>query len=242
MNVMLRILPASAVLAAGTVSLFLFGRKKHQPPPPERFRSLLFADQALDDFLSNPSTRSARHGAWEILKSARVLISGGKLEQAKAELRKAIEQPDVPTRIKLWAWGALRSLGEQPEAAAAEEVQGLVVEIPTEDLVDTVAVYTGGAVHFVDRAGRIAVSDKADGAVAGLSTSMLEFIKPAIGSLIQTSDHPQPGTEKVFFTALTFAGARYGTAPIEELKNGKHPFSPLYVISLELMKAMAELA
>src|SRR5437868_223406 len=98
MTSLLKVVGPGALLVFAAVSFFMLGRRKVQPPPPERFRALLFADQALDDFLSNPATRSARHGAWATLKSARVLISNGKTDEARAELRKALEQSDVPAR------------------------------------------------------------------------------------------------------------------------------------------------
>ena len=231
---------ATGVISATVVAvIFVLNRKRPRVATPERFRALLFADQALEDLVSNPTTSSARHPAWATFGNARALVSAGRIEEARAQLKVLLEETTLPTRIQLWAWGALRSIGEQPPDSAAHAAQGAVIEIPQPFGVDTFAVYSGGAVRYVSAGGQIVTRDTPDDATRAQADEILQFLTSVTPSMIETSEHPEPGTDKVYVTVLTFSGTRYASAPLRELQERKHPFSKVYFTSAEIIERLA---
>lgn len=239
MNDMVKYGLAGALAVAAVASIFLFNRKSLKAATPERMRALLFANQALEDLISNPTTVSAQHPAWAVLKSSRALIEAGEVEEARAQLRGLIEDAALPTRIRLWGWGALRSMGDVPPESAAAEVQGAVVEIPQAIGIDTLAVYAGGTLRYIAASGNFISRDTPDDATRAQAQELLNFLTSVAASLIATTDHPEPGIDKVYVTALTFAGARYASAPLKELQERRHPFSKVYLIATELIERVA---
>lgn len=59
----------------------------------------------------------------------------------------------------MWAWTALRALGERPSAMHEGEVLGVVVEVPVDEGVDVLAAYADGRVRFLGSAGQIVVRE-----------------------------------------------------------------------------------
>ena len=85
----------------------------------------------------------------------------GKGEEAKQTLRQLTGAADVEARIKLWAWTALRSLGEQPDQKTAAQVLGVVFEVPIPEQTgfDVLAAYADGSVHYINYSGKAAIWD-----------------------------------------------------------------------------------
>jgi hypothetical protein len=138
---------------------------------------LLFADQELEIVLLevevDPTTPVyvARAQFWEgnFTEAANLAAGGpepwGSLLAGAARIRAGADGKRVllalaedvwkEPRVRLWAWAALRKLGEKPSAVHKTELLGFIVEIPMKDSLDVLAVYADGAVRFLGHAGQV---------------------------------------------------------------------------------------
>lgn len=113
------------------------------------YKNLLFVDQSLKELVT------LYNAPYDAFTEAYEYILNGRLEEANRILRTILDQP-VEIRGKLWAWKALRGLGNSPPLDIRDEVHGVVFEIPTNNWVDTLAVYSDGRVRYLN--GNVGVS------------------------------------------------------------------------------------
>src|SRR5690349_15588199 len=125
---------------------------------------MLFADQDLSEVLmeaefpSGSKLDAARARMWEgdveettalakgaeepwasfVIALARANAGGAPQPQLRAVAEDAFAEP----RARLWAWTALRKLGEKPAPVFAQEVLGCVVEVPVDGGLDVLAAYS----------------------------------------------------------------------------------------------------
>jgi hypothetical protein len=203
----------------------------HQPGPTSlephalaTLRDLVFADQDLDQVvaLQKDSPVDDAASPWPHLASA-ARLRGDDPESAVAELEEVLELPGVETRVQLWTWTALRALGVSPDAASADVVQGVVVEMPAGGDHDTLAVFRDGTMRYFDHAGRAVFWDAHEGASTADTAALVA--KPialaegmsagARGPLSAGRPPVEAGTVRVTF--LAFGGSRRCEAPAGRL-------------------------
>lgn len=114
---------------------------------PTLVRALLYGDVPLTEWraasVDDVSLRfQAAAAAWnsDPLRVREILES---LTQDRA----------LDSRDSLQAWSALRQLGIQPDAVEAAFVLGVVVDIPTNGGLDTLAGYADGSVRYINYSG-----------------------------------------------------------------------------------------
>lgn len=128
------------------------------------------------------------------------------------------EQPDVrvvtaiaqdaneESRVRLLAAHWLRSQG-QP--APASGVLGVVVEVPLEGGLDTLAAYADGRVRYINHTGRLAVFEGAPEDVAQQARLLVaEAIPAAAKATPSTQRGPRPPAGTVRFSYLATEGVR----------------------------------
>ena len=65
----------------------------------------------------------------------------GKAERAKLLLLEVTGNSTVETRVLLWSWTALRCLGIRPKSKDADEIRGVVIQVPMGKGIDVLAAY-----------------------------------------------------------------------------------------------------
>ena len=254
--------PAPRAAPAGTPRAAASGQA---PDLGGGLKAMLFAEQPLEDELASlapysPEVKDALallekgdcEGAkarlkekapteypWSLLL-AHVRAScgdrAGAIELLTAHLAATKEQAH-PT---LQTWGWLRKLGAEPEAEAASQVLGLVVEIGYAEGADTVAAYADGSSRLFGRQGgaslgqekRPAVQEAARRAI-GVAASLAASAKPV------TARAPvDPGV--VRFTFLTPGGPLVSECNSDDLKAGTSPLLPLFTAAAELERLKAQ--
>lgn len=197
-------------------SLFLFfagcSPKQPKPYPPniQKFKETFFADQKLAELVAGISQTETTNAndPWPILAKASENIESGQNEEAKAALRKVLNIPGLEARLYLWTWVALRSLGEKPNSDEADQPQGVVVEVPIEDGIDTIAAFADGSARYVNYAGKAIIWDLHDKQIDELVKSLVESAEPLVASSkFSTAQKPLSGG-KERITILTYAGNR----------------------------------
>ena len=234
---------AGLLVTFGTVYALFFHRRQDLRPatiPFGEFRSMLFATQPLEELVvdEEPKTRAFQPQTWKMLRQAQALIDQGKKYHAIELLEKILLVPRLETRIQLWTWNALRSLDRHPPEDVALAVQGVIFEIPVETGLDTLAVYVDGSVRYVDHSGKVLIWDRGVDEVAALSMGLIGLVSPLNSTLVLTDQNPMPTSDRIYVTTLSFTGTRYGGARLEELKNRRHQFAPMFAAALELMRVL----
>jgi hypothetical protein len=97
-----------------------------------RFTQLLFADQTLDDLLTSLDKQAATDGAWILLREAAEHLRQGETGRATEVLLEVTSNPKMATRILLWSWATLRCLGVHPKSYEADDIKGVVIQVPME--------------------------------------------------------------------------------------------------------------
>ena len=116
---------------------------------PESDRSLLYADELLAELQTTVKGTPKDENDWlALLRNAYKSSQSGDKNAAIDDLQRIVKQPNGESRIQLWAWNALRDLGEKPDMLTEKVIQGVVLEIPSNGAVDTMAVYRDGRARY----------------------------------------------------------------------------------------------
>lgn len=171
----------------------------------ERYRELLFVDQTLEEIIAVRDPNAAP----DDLDSALGHIREGRKEEAKKLLRKVLTDQNAEIRQKLWTWKALRALGEKPPPGSADEVHGVVLEVPVDGWSDTLGAYSDGRVRYVNGKQGVLIWEVPDDEHIGpLVKSLLDAARPLVKKSRLLEKHLPPAEGVYRVTVLTFGGLR----------------------------------
>jgi hypothetical protein len=188
------------------------GSQKHAPLYSmrlERVKATLFADQKLQEVvnLPQPPPGTPQADNWDLLLKAVEDVQAGKAEQAKQGLRSLLTLTNLETRVRLWAWTALRGLGEGPDPALANKIQGLVVEVPAGTSVDTLAVYADTSIRYINNGTEsVQVLEKPSRQTADVIKKMFTVGESLLASAPLMTNRPPLLAREKRLTLLTFGG------------------------------------
>lgn len=251
----LRILLAVLVLPLAFVSCGLSQEKKSpntnmnkenaqtNQSSNDEFKNLLFADQSLEEIAANFKIEStpAKDNFAHYFALALDNVHKGKTEEAKKNLKYTLTIPNVETRVQLWAWKALRQLGEKTTANEALEVRGVVIEVPMENGYDILAVYPDGQVRYINYTGKIAVWDAPDDRFKSSINNILESAKPFVNKTSASEKHKAVKSGFVQISILTFGGIYQTEAKLEDI-NENSPLYPFLANGGQIIGGLAEVA
>jgi hypothetical protein len=209
-------------------------------------RDLVFADQDLDDVvaLQKDSPVDDPASPWPRLATAARLRREDP-EAAEAELEQVLALPGLETRVQLWTWTALRQLDALPDEESADVVQGVVMEMPADGGVDTLAVFRDGTMRYFDHAGKAVFWDARRGA-SGAGTA--ELVRKPIalaeqmkvedrGPIVETRPPWPPGSLRVSF--LAFGGVRQRETRADALREDD-PLAPFMKAASAIMQTVRQ--
>jgi hypothetical protein len=253
---MIKVSKACVVIASAAFVL-VFAACKSNPVPgstpapiasPEtidQFTVLLFADQSLEEITKSVDTTSSASAGppWSLFTSALSASRGGKTEDAKNNLKQVLAMPNVESRVQLWAWKALRELGERPPADVADKVQGVVCELHNQSGVGTMAAYADGRARWVGGEGNVIGWEAPgnDAEINGLVGELLRSTEPLVRTAPLSDKHktPEPPLDHFRVSILTFAGIRVVEVFGPEIDEG-HPVASVLTNSVKLLDALAK--
>ncbi|MCC7537179.1 MAG: hypothetical protein IT379_13235 [Deltaproteobacteria bacterium] len=225
------------------------------------FVDLLFADQDLDELLVHVELAPlsplfvARSRLWEgRLAEAKELASAvtddvlAPLVVAHAEQRAgdvagaaktllALDVPTVDTRMRLWAWRALRDLGVAPPPETARELLGVVIQVPMRTGLDALAAYADGSARYASHAGGVVVHEpggRIDTAVAEVLYAA-EHLTARPTAVRNRAPIPR---ERIRFTALSRLGLHAMEVGAETFEDAQHPLGKLFFVASRLLVAL----
>jgi hypothetical protein len=202
-------------------------------------KSLLFADQSLDELLKGDKVKKDAdpNDPWARMKHATILNHQGKKQEAAAELHAALAIPDLETRTKLWIWNGLRQLGEQPDPSDADKVLGFIVEVPTNGGIDTLAFYDDGSARYINYTSAMGIWEGLQEPELGLGRSVLTSAQRAVSEVPLIPHRSQATVKTLRITLLTMKGLRQG----EVTKSSSAALNETFKASVRLLVALVEL-
>ena len=172
-------------------------------------KNLLYADQSLEELLaiSEPPQSPPPNDPYVLFASS---VKASSTDEARDHLKQVLALADPETRIQLWAWKALRRLGEQPPRDVADKVQGVVCELHNEAGVGTLAVYRDGRARWFGGKGKVILYETpgADAEITGIITTLLKAAEPLVKAAPLSDKHQtsEPEMEHFRVTILTYNG------------------------------------
>lgn len=222
----------------------LFKKKKSEPPQPQPFaeiREMLFGDVPLERW--RPADGAAHEGPWAAFDEARSALSRNDRASTEQTLRQLLSSPDLESRQRLQAWHVLRQIGVQPDAAEAKQVLGVVLEVPLDAGLDTLAAYRDYGARFISHGGKMIVWETRDPQIDACIDELLaagQRVADVIGPWLEPRRGP-PAQGDVRLNLLTPSGLHFGEGPFEVLSRDGMG-GPLIAAGTRLMQALIERA
>jgi hypothetical protein len=210
-----------------------------EPSPYEDYKRLLFADETLEELANRYSPESGI--LFEPFYQAYNHTQQGESLQAIEVLQAFAAQPDTELRARLWAWNALRDLGIKP-TVRAQDVQGVVLEIPAENAIDTLAVYADGHIRFVSYLGGIFnwEEDLHDDLVP-LALAVIAAAQPFSGQSEPIDQHLPENPAVVRASLLTYGGIYVVESSYVSAMRGSGTLAPILDAAAALITAIVNL-
>lgn len=203
--------------------------------PLAEFRELFFGD-----FPAARVATLATDGPPATLGAAMARARSGDRAGGAAALLAVARREDLEARWRLQAWTALRELGEPIDDAEGKEVLGVVVDVPLEGGVDTLAAYVDGSARYINHAGGAIVWDRPDDRFDGEVGALLAAADDIVAE-IGPWDGPRPplaaGLTRI--SLLTPSGLHFGEAPFDTLAEDGLA-GPLIAAAAKLMGGLIE--
>jgi hypothetical protein len=141
---------------------------------------------------------------WVMLAAAHIQLQKENIDEAKRLLR-AVTLVSQETILQLWAWHNLRRLGRSPSPAVAQQVLGIVIEVPYQGSSDVLASYMDGTARYLNHQGGLIVWDTYDEEITPLIFEGIRMARPMGG--LEQFHTDEPVTEgEVRLCTLTPAG------------------------------------
>lgn len=212
--------------------------KASPSPSPNKwneYKAILFVDQSFEDALLS---ENAPHNLYS---QAYKEYKAGKPQQAKKSLKQLLLDPEAEVRARLWAWRALRQLGEKPPADIANEVQGVVLEVPVDNSVDALAAYSDGRVRYVNgKGGGAIIWETPDHPrIDPLVKQVMKDAQPVVAKTPAFDAHKPEKNDVIRVSILTYGGIHIVEAREGDISEG-HIMGPVYEAGTRLFMALLE--
>jgi hypothetical protein len=129
------------------------------------------------------------HYPWILLINAFVNIKNGNTDEARRLLR-AVTLISKDTLVQLWAWHNLRQLGRMPSAALAQQVLGMIIEVPYENGAEILASYADGTARYINHSGAMILWEDFDETITPLIYEGLKMAHPVGDPIERHIDRP----------------------------------------------------
>jgi tetratricopeptide (TPR) repeat protein len=233
-----------------------------------QFKAFLFADQSLGTVLSaiqsqDPDlTQALQHfetqdfdAGYNVLQAEpdknltnplRTLAVAfaarqlGRDDEAVQHLRRLANTPTVDTRLRLWAYSALRSMGEQPEQEIADLVMGVVIEVslPDKNGVDVLAAYADGAVRYINYSGQTITREQGTGEIARLARDVIQTAQPLVLDFPPEQQRLDVKPNNIRISLLTCGGVRVLEDNATRIRQQGSVMSPIFEVGTTLLEEL----
>lgn len=205
--------------------------------PSQNLRETFFGDLPLATWASS------REGEpWASFGNVATRLDEGDRTGAVDLLQSIVQRSGLESRHYLQAWSSLRALGVSPPPGEAKHVYGVVVDVPVESGLDTLAGYEDGTARYVNFSGGVIIWEVPDAQMKGRIDKLLaagNTLAALIGPWEGARPSLPPGQARI--SLLTPSGLHFGQAPLEVL-TGDAMAVPVIAAATELMQALIKVS
>jgi hypothetical protein len=162
----------------------------------------------------------------------------GDVGGARAIVHAVLAARPAESRVELICWAALRQLGEMPSEADGQRVLGVVVEVPQQRGLDTLAAYADGRSRYFNQAGGGVFWEQVDRPEGELARDVVHRGQQAFELTPLVAKRSPSGGGAVRVTLLTPGGLHVKEDSFEELAAG--PFGPTVDAAARLLQALVD--
>jgi hypothetical protein len=211
--------------------------KKKPGAPHVGVRETFFGDMPLSKWAS-----SASGEPWASFAKAADRQQQADRTGAIEALQSIVQRSGLESRHYLQAWASLREMGVSPAAAEAKHVYGVVVDVPVESGLDTLAGYEDGTARYINFSGAVIIWEARDLRMKDHIEKLLSSGR-TLASLIGPWDGARPALApgQARISLLTPSGLHFGQAPLAVLTQDAMA-APLLGAATELMQALVRMA
>jgi hypothetical protein len=176
------------------------------------------------------------HYPWVLMVAAYVNLQENKVDEARRLLR-AVTLISKDSLVQLWAWHNLTALGKPPSASMAQNILGIIIEVPYENGVEVLASYLDGTARYINHRGGMILWEDYDETITPL---IYEGFKMAhvMGSLSNVRKETPVADGDVRLTLLTPGGLHIWEGSPEDGSD----VSRLFAQQANLLRALVRLA
>ena len=205
---------------------------------PPAFMDLLFADHRFEAIVGLSANQPKQpHSVWSQFEDAWNLVQAGKKDSAKKRLKAMADDKDAESRVALWAWNALREIGEP---APVPVVLGMVLEVPQAKGSDYLAVYADKRARYVNALSGGAIWEKreatADRLIEGIISASQQYV---FNHKLPVGRRTSP-TQQVRFSFLTTAGVMPIEESFDKLDANGSALRDIFTLSTQMLAYLIE--
>ncbi|HEX5870310.1 MAG TPA: hypothetical protein VFY65_07845 [Longimicrobium sp.] len=216
----------------------MFGWLKKKPAatqyPLAALRETLFGDLPLQEW----GAKGGGAEPWNHFAAASARLQGGDRAGARESLEHVLAIPGLESRQYLQAWNALGSLGVAPPADQAKRLYGVVIDVPVNQGLDTVAGYEDHSARYLNFSGAPIIWDAPGTAMDAHVDALLDAgrtLVQQIGPWEGPRPPLPPGMARI--SLLTPSGLHFGQAPFQAF-TGDPMAAPVIGAAMQLMQAL----
>ena len=228
------------LLALFSWQFFLRSQRQEQSTPSASltdwgdYRDLLFVDQSLDELVNKYSPDNLFVQAFKNIRD-------DKSEEAKGTLKQILADPTAEVRTRILVWKALRQLGEPPPANISDEVHGVVLEVPVDNWIDTLAAYLDGRARYLNgKRGPIIWEAPEDPRMRPLVIEVVKSARSLVANTPAVEKHLPPKQSVIRVSILTYGGIHTLEAKDTDILRKGHILAPVYDSGTKLFMALIE--
>lgn len=176
-------------------------------------RELLFGDVPIGDWAG-----TSPEAPWIHFQDAEHAMARADVPAAEAALHAVLNTPDLESRQYLQAWSCLRQLDRDALTGVPEELYGVVLDVPLETGVDTLAAYQDRSARYLNQGGGAIVWDTHDPVMDDLIDAMLAAAQPLTATIgVWESSRPPLTTGQARISLLTAEGLHFRDGGFDDL-------------------------
>ena len=143
---------------------------------------------------------------------------------------------ETESRIRLLAYNWLR---ENNHPVPKSKLLGVVVEVPLEEGIDTLAAYLDGRVRYINQTEKMTIVEDGFHALNSLATDFVTVSSPILSQIGPWDEARLPPPEKgmIRLTFLAADGLYFGEGPFEAMQQNALS-APIVLKAIELLQAV----
>lgn len=156
-----------------------------------------------------------------------------------AALRALAEDPAQEGRLRYLAYARLRGAGQ---TVPAKQLFGVIVEVPLQGGLDTLAAYAGGSVRYINQSGKMSIAEGVPALAADVQ-ALFAAAQPLIDDIGPWTEPrlAPPAQGQVRLSFLVSDGLYFGQGPMQVLQRDAIA-GPVFDAATSLLKAVVAMS